>query len=430
MLAFLLAAYPTTIRAEVQYDICASLEPLIEGDDVDVQSWAMIVMSILVKVSTPLADAPATLEILRRTWRLATRMSSDVSIGRYACLLASTFLHSSPIDRRGLLPDLEQLAKTVESQGPARHSETTAQFLCDLIHFGSSDVRLFHLNMHQRIFSRINSSWDPLQSKNGQTRPFGLQFSGPHQQPFVSESWLQLLCEIASVQVGPAQHTSENLLPTCAMTAYKVREREQVEQRDWFFRAVLPTSDTIKDGRTRTPLVDERSTSRPLDSSLCLRIVMYLGRTLRTVLDLADGDGTAPGTYWNTLTIDRLRRVVDVAVLALSFEAILLRCEVVRNEDNIGLAARILAQAVPRIMLSKWTSSERAFLLDALWPILIKSNRNDLEKSALLSAGLSSGIREAHLAKCKGGQHTTLPGIKRVKRALTLCLYNFVAIES
>ena len=378
LLTFFLENDARPVIADILQVLLSSLNSLLTHESQSVQAWSLIAISTACKVLHPLLSAEKAAELAlksaisdqwQRAWNVALRFFSNVSLSRPACLLLHTFVRASAIEHDQIIRDLEAVARDIEIQGPSFPSDTVCDLLTLLLKLTSSDLRLHQLNIREKIFHRLSSHWTLLQNSS----PTSLSFTHKARSDRLSTSrFMRLLMAMSSIPLSVGETFEETILPDCAVALYGIKRAEEHPLQNWYFHAKLPTVDSPRSTNPGYAGKDVSTTPEALplaSSNVCAtRLVAYLRRALDHVLEeLVAGDEI----YWAVLTVDRMRRMLDLAVVSLVYEVTLDTYGINVKDKVFSLAVELLQLLVPKISLTKLSSSERALLLLSFSPLLV-----------------------------------------------------------
>ena len=384
-------------RPEESSDLLKGLVSLGSHENASIQSWSHVVLATLAVTSIPseLPSEDSWQGEWQKAWTVGLRRLSHPAVSRSACILVRVLMRQERIAKDCLMQDLEAIARDIELTGPPLPCDSACDLLMALLDLTSSDIRLFRLNVHEKVYNRLGNHWAFLPSLSNAPRAFSQK---PQSDPLSVIKLSRLLDRIISVPLHPEEQQDDaTLLPDCIMTDWKITEAENWLPREWFFHARLPslqgTTNTASQVRSSADMASAATTGTNM---LAVRITS----SLRKTLDAALGEIEAGGEmYWSSLNIDRMRRMADLAVLALLYEAKLDVAKIIRGDRNLVPAVELLSQLLPRFNLTKWSVAERAYLLLALDPLLMRYKDRAAPFEGLISAGKNSGIRRDVLAK-------------------------------
>lgn len=392
------------------------LQSLLSSENAQLQDWTLIAVSVITANASPGAAIEMGAQIWERLWTIALRRIGSATQGRTAALLLRTCMRKDRIDQSRILQDLETLGRDLEINGPIWPSDTACDLLCDLLKIATTDLRIHRLNLPDKIYARMIQHWNFLPDSAGQGRTFGAkarsEFLCTIRLHFVLVAMIGLDSEGISM-------TAPISLPDCSIVAQRQKDVQLSEARNWYFRAQLAT--THQQGHTGS---NSKSRSKSLAgdafiTQMAARIVSYLRTTLTGALAEASAGGKI---FWETIPVERARRLLDLSILAVRIDARLDAHQVVRAERNTETAGAIIGSILPRLSSNKWSISERAYLITGLWPIIFSTLGQSLPITGLIAAGEHSGIRTGLLRKLRveggrQGEHRNRLLTKRMRTA-------------
>lgn len=387
----------SALRLEESNDLLKGLVSLGNHENPSLHSWSLVVLATLAMASIPPepASGSGSQAEWQKAWTVGLRRLSHSAVSRSACVLVRILMRQNRIAKDRLLQDLEAIARDIELTGPPLPCDSACDLLMALLDLTSSDIRLFRLNVHEKVYNRLGNHWALLPSLSNAPRAFSQK---PHSDPLGVNKLSRLLDRIISIPLHQEEQQDDaTLLPDCIITDWKITEAENWLPREWFFHARLPSlrdlTNNASQGRSPAGMTSAAAAGTNM---LAVRITSYLRKTL----DAAMGEIEAGGEmYWSSLNIDRMRRMADLAVLVLLYEAKLDVAKIIRGDRNLVPAIDLLSQLLPRFNLTKWSVAERAYLLLALDPLLVRYKDRAAPFEGLISAGKNSGIRRDVLAR-------------------------------
>ena len=407
LIIFYLEKEDTNAREVASCGLLSSLNTLLNHESLSVQAWSLLAISVLClrdsgsekQAPGELAEAMISPILWQQSWNIALRRLSNASTARTACLLLCTYTKASRIDSSQTLGDLEAAARNIEMEGPPFPSDTACEFLCMLLEFASSDARLYRLNIHDKVFTFVSNHWTFLQSPSITLRTLSHRLRW---QPVSVARVLHFLTHL-SLNIPIKQCQDQIVFPDSVITLHNIKSAEQRPLHDWFFHAKLPVSRKVANLDTsdkQEGIIAKGSYASASNNAIAVRILAYLRRALESALiEIETGDEV----YWAGMAAERLRRIVDLAALALLYEAAIDTCDVIRSETNVRVGIQILQQVAKRIRIPKWTSADRSFLLLGFSPLILEYADYDTTFEAIVEAGEHSGIRKNLLSS---GIHT------------------------
>ncbi len=327
------------------------------------------------------------------------RRSTVPAVSRAACHTAHVLLlHSKTLlSPQRVLGELEALSKDLDVQGPSFPCDAVCTFLVLCMQVASRDVRLYRMQLEEKVLSWFSEAW----------RPGGLSRS--RMSPHSIDDILSLLACICGVpKSAPLLHGI--VLPDSPIVHAVVEERQLVVIRDFLLYARLPlyqplagtgllksqlptSSDSVQ---SQIP-IEDRDLIQPRGRER--RISVFLLKALEDVLQEWD----PPRELANRATAERARSSLDLAVIAILFEATLLTNGTNTNRRVLQAACRTLRAVAPTITDKRWTAEERLLIAMAFEPLIMGEDvQNSIPPwETLLSPGPGTGKRSDLLRPVK-----------------------------
>jgi serine-protein kinase ATM len=321
---------------------------------------------------------------------------------RAACHVAHTLLIHAKLllSPNKVLAEIETLAKDLVIQGPPFPCDSVCAFLVLCAHIASQDVRLYRLQLEDKVLAWLADSWRPTKTWDKLKMPL-----------YTDQDILDLLEAV----LGRRKHVDllcEMVLPDCAITEYMVEEHSTAVIRNFVLYARLPPFNTTTLSPCKTHTTSDTSSSLPTISATSedYELVSPGGREERCsaffskyldefVLELE--------TYSTSSypVVERIRAALDFATTALSFETTLYVNGTRPNRRNLQLASKVLSGYIALVLKPRWTWNERAFMIAALDPLLLAEPRERYRDpwESMLPPGEETGIRRDVLRRLTTG---------------------------
>ncbi|KDQ11887.1 hypothetical protein BOTBODRAFT_162335 [Botryobasidium botryosum FD-172 SS1] len=323
---------------------------LAKDADPTLQSWTFLSYS-----SIFFADRSSTAD-WTFLWNHAIHQTHFPGVSRVACHTAYILLGSKSLPPQMVLPDIESLTNKLVVQGPPVLHDAVCAFLSQCLRVVSQDVRLFKMQLEEKVLAWLFQTWllDPGAVK------------GSHTPRVLPKDVLLLLESIC----GLSQHfdmVHGNLLPDCATTQRLLEEQETSVIRDYLLHTRIPPFRETT-SPTPNPPPPAQFTASPEElsapSAREQRASAFLGEFLGVLLAEWTPDKRDFSNHEN------VRRLLDVAVLALSFEAALVLNGIRSNRTVISDACRLLIMLAESFVSEGRNAQERAFIILGLEPLV------------------------------------------------------------
>lgn len=327
----------------------------------------------------------------RQIWERSSKLLQQAHVSRAACFLLWILQSTQAVDTAKATSDLVSIATDIEVQGPPLPSDAACAFLQMMLQVASSDFRCYNLNIAGKICNRVIGHWHwPTRHGKG-IRTFAQKVS---LTPVNAVSLFELFSSMSSRCVPHKRLPIINvIIPDGALTTFWRARRSLIPLRDWFWYARVPEAHVSPLQALSTS--DTKPTEEPQTDTVAVRLVVYLRKLIEQLLEELDEGNDM---YWSGITLDRLRSMLDLVWLSLTFDAYLDANQIIRNERVASQALQLVQLALPRIQQSKWTTSEKATLLAAVTPLCLDIPEFAEHYEVLISAGPFSGIKRSILA--------------------------------
>lgn len=356
----------------------------------------ILLANVAQSTSHQLPLAAGQIQFWQNVWDVTIKKHHHRDVSRTACHLLVILSYSALVEASKVSTDMTAVGRELEVQGPPSPNDAACALLKRILDFAQSDVRAYRDNILDKISHRLTSHWNLLPP----SAKMPLSFSGhkARNEPLCVSSMLELLFAVSySGSRSPLSSlTTTSILPDCAIVTFELSQANTKSQRDWFWNAQLP--DIVPhDLKLKLKLEAQQPSCTMVRSrDVTVRIIICLKRAVETVLAEVD---YADEVFWTTLPLDRFRRILEVLVVGILFDASATLARVVRVDSCLPAAFKALDICVPRILQNNWTLQERAFLMAALSPILLafRHSHGKTRSQTLLYATSTSGVSQAFL---------------------------------
>ena len=376
-----------SLDSRVLLQICEAVQPLLSHANAHIQDWALLVFST-VSAKWRRGRSSDLAETWDFIWKVGLRRVGSPVHSRAASLLLLQCIRNERVPQARLLQDIEALGRDLEVTGPPWAFDTVCELFVELLRLATSDLRIHRLNLPEKIYNRMVQHWSLLPSSPTVARTFS---SKPRSEALSVSSLARLLCAVAGLSAA-ALKDDIIPLPDCTIVAQRQINLRTANIDDWYFRACLSTKQA--DPPASQCVADGFCTTEATANPMAVRLVSYIRSTFHTILLEAASGAEA---YWDSMTVEKGRRVLDISMVALLLDARLDACQVIRAERNTESAARIISCILPKLRSNKWSLAERAYVIAGLAPILLPCEKPPAPIGGLVHAGLDSGIRSETL---------------------------------
>ena len=321
-------------------------------------------------------------------WSQAVHRTSVLGVGRAASHTAHVLLECQRLPIHRVLAEIEGFAVNLVIQGPTFPFDSVCAFVCDCLRIASQDMRLYRTQLPDKVLAWLSQSWT---------------VTGPdlrHQLPPQAIIDILGLLEVTCGLSKPTRVSLRYPLPDSVLTDTLIGHHRTAAQRDYLLHSRLRPFRTpdlslthvlnSKDQRSAGTSLVAPNVREVKVSSLLLRSLDLLCDEWK---DAEDGPMDA--------TPEKVRRSFDAAVIALYFEASLVRNGTQSNRRVIQSACKLVGRATSCLGLAKWKDNERALILMGLEPLIADGElqREDDPWDLILGPVKGSGVRRTTLVK-------------------------------
>ncbi|ORY28799.1 hypothetical protein BCR39DRAFT_533939 [Naematelia encephala] len=296
------SALQTSIR-----EVLAKL--LDEEDEPVLQSWALIGVACLAKVDDPSSPVSSQasnsidLGAWATAWQHSMRKIILPNLSRAASHAALAIIRNGKVDKSSAADLLGSLLRNVEFQGPSYPYDSVCHLLSEALQIARTDSRLYSAQLEDHVL-RWLQKWRSLDGTRGKSR----------MDPLTPADLLSLLSSICRLSFTPIPAFRPLVaLPDCALVDRILEEFRTKAIREFILDAKLPamlSAENIKQEEINQE-------SEPL-AGCCTAVAGIICRELAAFT--ADWTGDSSGVS----PPERLRRTIDLTVLALLFQGLLI----------------------------------------------------------------------------------------------------------
>lgn len=404
VLLFVIDRHWKDLHEALQQEVCSTLLNLLAHDDLAVQSWSFLCLGAIAAAPGTVNDDMIDWDAI---WSQAVHRTSVLGVGRAASHTAHILLASQRLPIHRVLAEIEGFAANLVIQGPTFPFDSVCAFVCDCLRIASQDMRLYRTQLPDKVLAWLSQSWAIV----------GADLR--HQLPPQAISDILTTLEVACGLSKPSQLSLRFLLPDCVVTDAVVERHRTAAYRDYLLHARLWPFGASNEPHPHVPTVKNQpliSTSLMAPNSRDIKVSALLLRSLESLCD-----------EWKDLedevkaaTPEKVRRAFDAAVIALFFEASLVRNGTQSNRRVIQTACKLVTSITPCLRLAKWKPNELALILLGLEPLISDggSRREDDPWDLILGPVKGSGVRRTTLVKLSSDIDLNKPDILSTRREL------------
>ncbi|KAJ6591557.1 hypothetical protein DFH09DRAFT_1137348 [Mycena vulgaris] len=401
VLLFFIDRHWPVLHDALQQTVFSTLIQFISFDDPLVQSWTFLCFAAIAYSDThPRVVSGDNAPVERdwdTIWTHAIRRTNVPSVSRAACQVAYALLlhsHSHPqsfsrlaLTPQRLLLEIESLAKDLDVQGPPFPYDSVCIFLSQALRVASQDARLYRMQFEEKALSWVVDSCSVRDAGNMPLHVVG--------------DVLRLLETICGFSKR-SDLFCRIILPECLIVETLVEQGKTKVIRDYLLTATLPefrkVDDRVSSKALESPssgsavehkriISDDPVDERPREKKISSFLLKSL-EALASDLEILINSTTHP-------TAEKARKSLDWAVIALSFQSLLVLNGIRPNRRVIQAACKLMVLVVPLLKGSRWTDSEKALILLAVEPLTStgETEDDDVFTMALLPPVVGSGIK-------------------------------------
>ncbi|KAF8578220.1 hypothetical protein K439DRAFT_1395785 [Ramaria rubella] len=352
VLLFIIDRHWADLHDGLQQDVSASLLILLAHDDLTLQSWVFLCLAAIAAAPGTVSGDSIEWNVI---WSQAIHRTNVLGVGRAASHAAHVLLASQRLPLHRILPEIETFAANLVIQGPAFPFDSVCAFLCDCLRLASQDMRLYRIQLSDKVLGWLSQSWSMV----------GPDFR--QNLPLQAVSDILALLEATCGFSQPSRIYQGSLLPDSVLTDTIIERHRTAAYRDYLLNARLRPFEppdrsrphTAKDPHAVTTALGAPNPRETKVSALLLKSLELLCGEWR---DAAEAPMDA--------TPEKIRRSFDAAVIALCFQASLVCNGTQSNRRVIQIACKLVTRIQPYVGLPKWKPIERAMILMGLDPLI------------------------------------------------------------
>lgn len=356
-----------------------------------------------------------------QAWNFAVRRMSLPAVSRAACHAGHAIIVFARVPPLGLLQSIETFTHEIEVLGPAAPHDAVCAFLGACLEMASRDVRLFRMELEDRVVAWLLTAWkvatvdgggatsSSLLARGGGINGLSGSGGGSRLERHAPGDLLCLLARLCRFS-NSVNLLSSEVLTESPVVSHCLEEVDRAPATEFIVHARLTPGAQPKSFTTSLPsfsplqpstLASESRTPTAPDSTASLSAIQELGGRPRRLSSFLQRSIESLKAEWSgsidaqttTISVERVRRALDMVVIALGFEALIEANGFQSNRKTVKSACCLLEFVRPAISLSSMSLSELAVVVQGLEPLVETHEAEDRSAALLLSAGPMSGIR-------------------------------------
>ncbi|CDO73330.1 hypothetical protein BN946_scf185008.g93 [Trametes cinnabarina] len=436
LLLFFADRHWLTLHEDLRRDFVSSLASLISFEDAEVQSWTFLCLAAMAHAEgTSSLDSRPSSDLWDSVWTHAIRRANVPAVSRAASHAAQAMLFHSKrlLSPQRVMSEIESFAKDLDVQGPAYPYDAVCGFMVLCLRFASQDVRLYRMQVEEKVLSWLMESW----RIDGERRT---------SMPSYTVAHIHSLLEAITGTSRRVELRCGIMLPASSMVDALAEEAQTEVIREFHLHAVLPPYEPAQHP---SPAVPHSSTSIAPEDDIAMfaqpletidlvpphgrerRLSAFLLKSLETTCEVFARHGEGQ----SRLPAETVRHVLDLAIIAISFESALVMNGTQSNRRVIQAACRIIGLIRPMITgKDRWDVEERRLILGALDPLVIAEEDNEdvwnnVGWEALVPPGERTGIRTDVLLQLLASSSATNGSASRLRRDLQRCVFRSTDVQ-
>ena len=441
-LLFFIDRHWPVLHDGLKQDVLSNLAQLVSHDDVSLQSWAFMCLAAIAhdnatsspstssqSQTPPTQTSALSLQTSRadnvwdQIWTQAIRRTSVSTVCRTASHLAHVLLtHSSSfLPPHRVLIEIEAFAKDLDVQGPTFPFDSVCMFITLCLRVANQDVRLYRMQLEDKAITWLTESWRVAEET---TNTRGQRGRAKSRMPNHTVNDVLLVLESICGLAKRSNVICRRVLPESAAAGAIIEHSRTSVIRNYLLYARLPRFQPQEQG-SRTSLAHDRVTlgtggDLTQSTSRERRISSYLLKSLETLVDEWENSENA-----GQITVERARRGLDFAVLALYFESVLQLNGTRSTRRTIQAACRLIGLLTPLLSEKTWSPEDRRLLLLGLETLIAVDEEPPSEdwEEAIVAPTDYTGIRRQVLGSLKSGKTTKHDEIQAERRAVQKVIF-------
>lgn len=414
ILLFLIERHPDSIAARLK-TVVAALVSTLSNEESSVQSWAFLCLAALAEIqdddlvagssssgvarhgTSPFASPSKgghqsdVSNLWEQAWAYALRRTTVPAICRTASYAALKIGSHGLVLALRLQSDIETCLRNLEVQGPSFPFDSVCAFLSFALKITSQNVRIYRLSLEDSVLTWLVGTWSVL---DGTTKGFNVRSRLENHTP---GDVLQLLGAINRFEYR-ATLLDEAPLPESPVVDHVVEEVQTSLLRDFvLYNRVheAPTTPFVSSSASTTAsrhpstTIVSRSdelkelTGRPRKTS------EFLLKSVEALL----GEWATPDTP-SAVTLEKVRRSLDLAAVAVAFEGSLELNNIAPSRKTVKRACALVLSVLPFLKKGRMRLVDAAVVVKGLETFVRVEHESDQsERSTLIGTGPMTGIR-------------------------------------
>lgn len=288
----------------------------------------------------------------------------------------------------------------IDIQGPSYPVDSIALLVAKCLSIARSDVRLYSLNLEEKVIAWL-TRYNTFDGTRGKSR----------QDAHTSSDLVALVASAAGLSPPPSRVFNASLyLPECPIVNRVLEEHRTSGIRSFVLDGTLPPSATARSSpasmtadpaaqigqlppfATPTGLPSTQANGEFFEAAILnerqKRLASWLGGQLQgEVKDLATG------TSANARPPERIRKLLDLAIVSIAYLALLRANGTGGDRDLVEAVRNAIIAFQPDLINTASSLGSQHRLWSAFEPLLPDSDTTDMDWPILLKAGESSGMR-------------------------------------
>jgi ataxia telangiectasia mutated family protein len=402
-LTFFIDKYHDQLHSEAQRDLRRALLDLLDEEDPNLQSWALIAFSHLATIGDePVATAihsangfagsqvtSQTSDVQTpwtRVWAHATRKIATAALSRAACHTATCLLKAGLASTPKHISDIRTVLANIEIQGPPFPYDSICSFLCAAVTIARNDATLYQQKLEDRVLGWL-LKWSVVDGAKGKTRI----------DQYSAADVYRLLCEVSGVTpLAMSDLEAEEVLPDCAIVDRLIEEHDTKPLRRLIIHAEFPsktaTSSTMADAKAGPAITLVSSAPNSIEG-----VQGRPGQVITFLTHSIESLSTDWPTAYDTALAppERVRKALDLLVAASAYLVTLQSSGSHFDPTCIQAIIHLLAKIKPSLASSSHTIPGQHLMWAAFKPLSIVPSHRPAVWPILLNASPElSGIRK------------------------------------
>jgi serine-protein kinase ATM len=393
-LLFLIDSHWSVLHESLKQDVVDTLLQLISIDENKVQSWIYMCFAALATAEAQSASKQRMnfTVSLDSVWTNAIRRVNTSAVCRAACHTAHALVRHMQIFRQGMasfyvtpqriLTEIEVTIRDLDVQGPPAPHDSVCSFLGSSLQVASQDMRLYRLRLEDKVLTWLIDCWKPIE---------------PYKKSPLSASIEDMTGLIATI-CGFSRRCdliSTIPLPHCQIVQTMQEEAQSINVKNFMLQAKVPNEGPTTNRFSRTEAIQQVHTGLLEPKGRERRISAFLHKVLEERTSEWKEDGPA--------SAEVARRSIDLAVIALFFQALLLFNGTQSDRQVVQSACSTIRIVTTHMLGDRWTYAERSHVISAMEPLIQPALEHSRDLQLLFTEpGEDSGVRRPRLHTSNG----------------------------